>query len=218
MELNWTYFFSLFSMAMFWRAVVTVVELGTLSWLSWLSWLVLGILVASAELSTMLWLRCLAKVYFWFFRSVPLLVLLVFVFNMPQIFHAAGPFLSVPFISGLISMVLTETAYMAEIHRGGLLSVCKGQSEAGRALGLGFWGTGTHRRATGLSDCAAHTDQRVCHRHQAHIAGIGNLVAGITDDRPTPVRAKFSGDGGPAGRCGVLRDDRHRIQLGVPVA
>jgi polar amino acid transport system permease protein len=137
MELNWTYFFSLLSMAMFWRAVVTVVELGTLSWLTGL---LLGFLVASAELSTMLWLRSLAKVYVWFFRSVPLLVLLVFVFNMPQIFPAAGPFLSVPFISGLISLVLTETAYMAEIHRGGLLSVSKGQREAGRALGLGFLG------------------------------------------------------------------------------
>jgi polar amino acid transport system permease protein len=137
MELNWTYFFSLFSMAMFWRAVVTVVELGTLSWLIGLA---LGFCVASAGLSSMVALRGLAKTYVWFFRSVPLLVLLVFVFNSPQIFPAAGPLLAIPFFSGLISLVLTETAYMAEIHRGGLLSVHKGQREAGRALGLGFVG------------------------------------------------------------------------------
>ena len=137
MELNWPYFFSLFSMAMFWRAVVTVVELGTLSWLISL---VLGFCVASAELSSKVALRSLAKVYVWFFRSVPLLVLLVFVFNSPQIFPAAGPYLAIPFFSGLISLVLTETAYMAEIHRGGLMSVSKGQREAGRALGLGFLG------------------------------------------------------------------------------
>ena len=124
MELDWTYFFSLFSMAMFWRAVVTVVELGTLSWLIGLA---LGFCVASAELSSIAALRGLAKLYVWFFRSVPLLVLLVFVFNSPQIFPAAGPLLAVPFFSGLISLVLTETAYMAEIHRGGLLSVSKGQ-------------------------------------------------------------------------------------------
>jgi polar amino acid transport system permease protein len=85
-------------------------------------------------------LRGLAKLYVWFFRSVPLLVLLVFVFNSPQIFPAAGPVLAIPFVSGLISLVLTETAYMAEIHRGGLISVSKGQREAGRALGLGFVG------------------------------------------------------------------------------
>jgi polar amino acid transport system permease protein len=137
MELNWTYFFSLFSMAMFWRAVLTVVELGTLSWLIGLA---LGFGVASAELSSMALLRGFAKTYVWFFRSVPLLVLLVFVFNSPQIFPAAGPVLAIPFVSGLISLVLTETAYMAEIHRGGLLAVSKGQREAGRALGLGFVG------------------------------------------------------------------------------
>jgi polar amino acid transport system permease protein len=137
MELDWTYFFSLFSMGIFWRAVVTVVELGSLSWVIGL---LLGFVVASAEISSMWWLRSLAKVYVWFFRSVPLLVLLVFVFNLPQILPSTGPVLSIPFISGLISLVLTETAYMAEIHRGGLLSVSKGQREAGRALGLGFLG------------------------------------------------------------------------------
>ena len=137
MELNWPYFFSLFSMGMFWRAVLTVVELGTLSWCIGL---VLGFLVASAGLSGQLWLRSVSKVYVWFFRSVPLLVLLVFVFNLPQIFPASSPVLSIPFLSGLISLVLTETAYMAEIHRGGLLSVSKGQREAGRALGMGFLG------------------------------------------------------------------------------
>ncbi|WP_342616836.1 amino acid ABC transporter permease/ATP-binding protein [Rhodoferax sp. GW822-FHT02A01] len=140
MELDWTYFFSLFSMGMFWRACVTVIELGSLSWIIGM---VLGFVVASAELSTMAGLRALAKVYVWFFRSVPLLVLLVFVFNMPQIFPASGPVLSIPFVSGLVSLVLTETAYMAEIHRGGLLSVSRGQREAGHALGLGFLGVQT---------------------------------------------------------------------------
>jgi ABC-type amino acid transport system permease subunit len=34
----------------------------------------------------------------------------------------------VPFIAGLVSMTVTEAAYMAEIHRGGLLSVAKGKA------------------------------------------------------------------------------------------
>lgn len=45
-----------------------------------------------------------------------------------------------PFIAGLVSMTVTEAAYMAEIHRGGLLSVAKGQSEAGHALSFSFIG------------------------------------------------------------------------------
>nr|GEX40077.1 ABC transporter, putative [Tanacetum cinerariifolium] len=48
--------------------------------------------------------------------------------------------LSNPFYSGLLALVVTEAAYMAEIHRGGLISVAKGQKEAGRALGVGLIG------------------------------------------------------------------------------
>ncbi len=74
------------------------------------------------------------------FRSVPLMVLLVFVYNLPQLFPVTQPLLGVPFIAGLVSMTVTEAAYMAEIHRGGLLSVAKGQSEAGHALSFSFIG------------------------------------------------------------------------------
>ncbi len=140
MQLDWPYFFSLFSMGAFWRAVVTVVELAALSWGVAL---LLGFFVASAQLSALPWLRLLARWYVWFFRSVPLLVLVVFVFNLPQLLPSTGWFLSVPFVSGLLSLVLSETAYMAEIHRGGLLSVSKGQREAGRALGFGYFGIQT---------------------------------------------------------------------------
>lgn len=44
--------------------------------------------------------------------------------------------LSQSFYAGLISLIVTEAAYMAEIHRGGLLSVPQGQREAARALGI----------------------------------------------------------------------------------
>jgi len=37
--------------------------------------------------------------------------------------------LSHPFFSGFVALALTETAYMAEIHRGGLLSVARSSSE-----------------------------------------------------------------------------------------
>jgi polar amino acid transport system permease protein len=137
MQFDWTYFFSLFTRLAFWEALVVVIKLSTLTWLIGL---VLGFLLASAKLSSYAAPRAASSVYIWFFRSVPLLVLLVFVYNMPQMFPALGTILSDPFYSGLIALVITEAAYMAEIHRGGLLSVQKGQKEAGRALGIGTVG------------------------------------------------------------------------------
>lgn len=135
MELDWTYFFSLFSMGAFYRASAMVIALGSLSWLLGL---VLGFGLAQAVASRLPWLLWPARAYIWFFRSVPLLVLLVFVYNLPQIFPATGVVLGIPFLAGLVGMVMTEAAYMAEIHRGGLLSVAKGQREAAHALGLGW--------------------------------------------------------------------------------
>ncbi|TBV11754.1 amino acid ABC transporter permease/ATP-binding protein [Stutzerimonas kirkiae] len=133
MAFDWAYFFSLFSVSSFWKACLTVIELSTLSWTIGLA---LGFLLASAKLSAHAWLRVPAGLYIWLFRSIPLLVLLIFVYNLPQLLPSLGPILSQPFYSGLIALVLTETAYMAEIHRGGLLSVLKGQREAAKALGI----------------------------------------------------------------------------------
>ncbi|CAG9000356.1 MAG: Vitamin B12 import ATP-binding protein BtuD [Candidatus Celerinatantimonas neptuna] len=137
MNFDWGYFFSLFSMHAFWRACVIVVCISSLSWGLGL---VLGFVMACAKMSKNRVVAMAAKTYVWFFRSVPLLVLLVFVYNLPQLFPFTSSFLSIPFVSGLVSMVLTEAAYMAEIHRGGLLSVSKGQREAGYALNIGFLG------------------------------------------------------------------------------
>lgn len=137
MIFDWAYFFSLFSMPVFWRACLTVIELSALSWVLGL---VLGLLLALGKSSSTRLLRWPINLYVWFFRSVPLLVLVVFVYNLPQIFPATGSVLSTPFIAGLVAMVVTEAAYMAEIHRGGLLSVAKGQREAAYALGIRYTG------------------------------------------------------------------------------
>ena len=137
MQFDWSYFVSLFSMSAFWVASWTVVKLSALAWVIGM---LLGFLLASAKLSSSRWMRVPASIYIWFFRSIPLLVLVVFVYNLPQLFPASSIVLSDPFYSGLLALVVTEAAYMAEIHRGGLISVVKGQKEAGRALGIGFLG------------------------------------------------------------------------------
>jgi polar amino acid transport system permease protein len=137
MPFDWSYFISLFSMPAFWQASLTVVELSALGWFIGM---LLGFLLASAKLSSSRLLSVPASLYIWFFRSIPLLVLVVFVYNLPQLFPGTGSVLSNPFYSGLFALVVTEAAYMAEIHRGGLISVVKGQKEAGRALGIGALG------------------------------------------------------------------------------
>lgn len=133
MEFNWGYLFSLFSFKDFWTASLLV------AWLSILTWVIgvgVGFFVALARMSGPGWLRRFAATYIWFFRSLPLLVLLIFIYNLPQLVPELRPILSNPFYAGLIALVLSETAYIAEIHRGGLLSIDKGQHEAAHALGI----------------------------------------------------------------------------------
>ncbi|CAG9297244.1 amino acid ABC transporter membrane protein (PAAT family) /amino acid ABC transporter ATP-binding protein (PAAT family) [Celerinatantimonas diazotrophica] len=137
MTFHWDYLFSLFEYHDFWWASWTVVKLSVASWL--LS-IVFGFVLALAKQSRFVILNVPAKIYIWFFRSLPLLVLLIFVYNIPQMLPFSSSVLSNPFWSGLISMVLCESAYVAEIHRGGLLSIPKGQKEAAQALGIRFVG------------------------------------------------------------------------------
>jgi polar amino acid transport system permease protein len=137
MQFDWHYALGLLWNGDFWRAVLTVVELSVETWLLGI---VFGFLLALGRQSARRWLRDLAGFYIWFFRSLPLLVLLIFVYNLPQIFPSTSHLLSNPYGAGLIAMVISETAYIAEIHRGGLLAVAKGQLEAGKALGIGYRG------------------------------------------------------------------------------
>ncbi|PSL53772.1 amino acid ABC transporter membrane protein (PAAT family) [Saccharothrix carnea] len=79
--------------------------------------------------------------YVWLFRSVPLLVQLLFWFNFGALYPAlsgATPVIG-PMTSVIIGLVLHEAAYAAEIVRGGILSVDSGQREAAAALGLRRW-------------------------------------------------------------------------------
>jgi His/Glu/Gln/Arg/opine family amino acid ABC transporter permease subunit len=137
MQFDWSYTLGLLTRFDFWQAAWTVVKLGILSWLVAA---VLGFGLALAVQSRNAFLRLPANAYVWLFRSVPLLVLLIFIYSLPQVVPSLRPYLGNPFFVGFISLVLSETAYMAEIHRGGLLGVPAGQIEAGRALALRYAG------------------------------------------------------------------------------
>lgn len=133
MQFDWHYLLSLFTDSDFWLASWVVVKLSVLTWGIGI---VTGLLVALGKQSRFWALRKFCGIYIWLFRSLPLLVLLIFIFNLPQIFPVTSVVLSNPFMAGLLALILSETAYIAEIHRGGLLSVGVGQKEAGKALGL----------------------------------------------------------------------------------
>lgn len=137
MVFDWHYALSLLTYTDFWNAVWLVIKL---SLASWLISIVAGFLLALGKQSTWKPIAWVCRSYVWFFRSLPLLVLLIFVYNLPQIFPWTGSFFSNAFWAGLIAMSLSETAYVAEIHRGGLAGVHKGQLEAGKALGIGYLG------------------------------------------------------------------------------
>lgn len=77
--------------------------------------------------------RRLVSVYVWFFRGVPILVLLFLFFGLFMSLHL----LMEPFLISCIAMGCTSTAYQSQIFRGALESIPSGQLKAARALGMG---------------------------------------------------------------------------------
>ncbi|MFI9025105.1 amino acid ABC transporter permease [Streptomyces sp. NPDC053560] len=122
-------------------------------WLTlWLTALVmvlgfaLGTLLAAMRLSANPVLRGVGWGYVWLFRSMPVLVQLLFWFNIgalyPYILGVKTVNLLGPITVALIGLTLHEAAYAAEVVRGGILSVDRGQLEAAQSLGLSRWRRG----------------------------------------------------------------------------
>jgi polar amino acid transport system permease protein len=103
----------------------------------------LGTLLAAARLSSNPVLRSVSWGYVWLFRSIPVLVQLLLWFNIgalyPQILGVRTVDLLGPVTVAIIGLTLHEAAYAAEVVRGGILSVDRGQIEAAQALGLSRW-------------------------------------------------------------------------------
>ena len=115
--------------------------------------LVGGVVLALARLSRNPVLRTVSWLYIWLFRSVPLIVVLLILFNFSALYKTLS--LGVPFgpslfrfdenklatelVVATIGLSLNEAAYAAEVVRGGIVSVGRGQREAAAALGLPRW-------------------------------------------------------------------------------
>lgn len=110
----------------------------------------LGLILAVMRMSGDRLASGLAGLFIWFFRGTPLLVQLIFWYNLSTLFPTIsigipfGPTFAswdtndviTPITAAIVGLALNEAAYMAEIIRGGLLSVDKGQAETAAAFGM----------------------------------------------------------------------------------
>lgn len=93
----------------------------------------LGLLICQMRLSENKILRGFSKAYIFFFRGTPLLLQVVFVFfGLPIIFGFTFDRVA----AAILAFILNYSAYFAEIYRGGIQSIPKGQYEAAHVLGL----------------------------------------------------------------------------------
>lgn len=100
----------------------------------------LGILLALARQSDLRLVRALAIGFIEFIRGVPLITVLFMASIMLPLFFPPGLQFD-KLVNCLIGVALFASAYMAEVVRGGLQSLPRGQYEAARALGLTYWQT-----------------------------------------------------------------------------
>lgn len=93
----------------------------------------LGLPIALGSNSRIKPLSIICKIYVWIFRGTPLLLqLFFFYFFFPLVLNIQMN----AFVTVVLTYVLNYAAYFAEIYRGGINSIDRGQYEAAHALGL----------------------------------------------------------------------------------
>jgi general L-amino acid transport system permease protein len=98
----------------------------------------LGVMLALGRRSSLPLVRWFCIIFIEFWRGVPLITVLFFATYMLPFFLPESWRLD-PLARVLIGVVIFAGAYMAEVIRGGLQAIPRGQYEAARALGLGYW-------------------------------------------------------------------------------
>ncbi|MDH6626375.1 polar amino acid transport system permease protein [Streptomyces sp. LBL] len=145
---EWSTVGSYFGAEVIGRGIATTIELTVIAMLIGI---VGGVLVAVGRMSENRVLSVVCGAYVWFFRGIPVLVQLVFWYNLsallprisfgvpfgPEFVSGETNSLITPLLAAVLGLGLNEAAYMAEIVRGGLLGVDQGQTEAAAALGMG---------------------------------------------------------------------------------
>ena len=129
------------------HAVLVTIELTVLAMAIGIA---LGVLLAVMRLSANPLVSGASWTYIWFFRGTPVLVQILFWYNVAALYPRFsiglpfGPELTsfsansviTTFVAGMLALGLNEGAYMAEIVRAGIISVDEGQTEAAKSLGM----------------------------------------------------------------------------------
>jgi His/Glu/Gln/Arg/opine family amino acid ABC transporter permease subunit len=134
MAFDWNIFWSaLFSQAFLQGALITI----GLAAAAQAAAAVGGLGIALLRRSSSPPLRFAGAAYVWLFRAIPTLLQLLFVWNaLPQLIPSLRESWFSPFLAAFVALAVNESAYMAEIIRSGIASVDRGQTLAGKTLGL----------------------------------------------------------------------------------
>lgn len=101
---------------------------------------ILAIIIAFMRISKQKVINAIARFYLWIFRGTPLILQLFFLYYA---LPSWGITLS-PFAAAVIGLSFNSAAYTAEIVRGGIISISKGQYEAANVLGMSYIQTMFH--------------------------------------------------------------------------
>ncbi|SFM23751.1 amino acid ABC transporter permease [Pelosinus propionicus] len=97
----------------------------------------LGLLLSLARISKYKPISFLVETYIWLMRGTPLMLQLLFVYYALPLVPYIG--IKLPdFSAAILAFVLNYAAYFAEIFRGGIQSIERGQYEAGKVLGMTY--------------------------------------------------------------------------------
>ena len=98
--------------------------------------MIIGLIVALPSLSNNKFLTYFNIGYVEIVRAIPLLVLILWIYyGLPIMLGISFS----PFVSGIIALTISESAFQAEIFRAGINSINKGQHEVAGSLGMDFW-------------------------------------------------------------------------------
>ena len=98
--------------------------------------MIIGLVVALPSLSNNKFLSYFNIAYVEVVRAIPLLVLILWIYYGLPIMTGIS---FSPFVSGIIALTISESAFQAEIFRAGINSINKGQYEVANSLGMNFW-------------------------------------------------------------------------------
>ena len=95
----------------------------------------IGVIVSLGALSRFRVFRIANRIYVEVFRSIPILVMILWVYyGLPVLLGISLE----PFVAGVVALVMCDSAFQAEIFRGGIQSIDRGQGEAADSLGLTY--------------------------------------------------------------------------------